>query len=65
MKNQTKLILTDLRRYNENMHYTDNPDFRIVRIFNSTRFIAGAGINQKEADELIQLGWEITIEQFK
>lgn len=65
MKNQAKLILTDLRRYNENMHYGDNPDFRIIRIFNSIQYIAGNGISAKEVDNLIQQGWEVTIEQYK
>lgn len=65
MKNKPKIVLMDLRRYNANMNYKDNPDFRIIRIFNSTDFTAGNGLTKKEVDTLIATSWEVTIEQYK
>ena len=41
--------------------YEKGAEFKILKVKNSTEYIAGAFVSKSEVDQRIQYGWDVTI----
>ncbi len=58
MRKPMSMIVEDHRG---DIYFEKGAEFKIVKVKNSTEYIAGAYLSKSEVDQRIQHGWDVTI----
>ncbi len=58
MRKPKSMIVEDYRGSN---FFEKGAEFKILKVKNSTEYIAGAFVSKSEVDQRIQHGWDVTI----